>query len=193
MGDAPSPTGEDPKNHRTCEPPHPPRLAYGRGSCQALFMVISSGLYRTTLAHPLKPEAIGKDVLVFVGTRDDGPFVVHPHYNEKNRWFWRDPVVPLTDEVWSKTLKPLRTEGYYTLPKPLNFEGGGKWLQDAIVQLGYDRTGHGILFIAERRDTAEENALWFSPHGHRIEDDLLAELRWAPILPVSEVPGTLKH
>ncbi len=164
-----------------------------RGPCQGVYMAISSGLYRTTLAHPLDPQAIGKGVLVFVGQNDNGPFVVHPHYNEKNRWYWRDPVIPLTDEVWARTLKQLPPEGFYSLPRALNFDGGGRWLENAIVQLGYDRSGNGILFIAERRDATEGNALWFSDRGHRIDDQLLGELRWAPILPVSDVPGGVKH
>ncbi|MEM7609801.1 MAG: hypothetical protein AAF411_31025 [Myxococcota bacterium] len=154
---------------------------------------IESGLYRTTRAHPIQGDAIGEGVLVYVGTRADGPFVVHPHYNEKNRWFWRDPVVPLTDNAWAKSLKRLPPEGFYTLPETLNFDGGGRWLEGAIVQLGYDRSGHGILFIAERRDAQEENALWFSDRGHRIEDELLERLKWAPILPVSDVPGEMRH
>lgn len=156
-------------------------------------MVPSPGLYRTTLAHPLDPEAIPKDVIVYVGDREGGPFVVHPHFNEKNRWFWRDPVVPLTDEVWAQTLDPLPAEGFYSLPRALTFESGGRWLANAIVQLGYDRTGHGILFIAERRDAQEDNALFFSDRGHRIDDDLLRELKWAPILPVSDAPGVIRH
>jgi len=147
------------------------------------------GLYRTTVAHPIESETIPAGRLVYVGKKPDGPFVVVPHFNEKNRWFWRDPTVPLTDETWASTLKALPAEGFYTLPETLTFEGGGKWLQNAIVQLGYDQAGNGIAFVAERRDTYEENALFFSDRGKRIEDDLLARLVWAPILPVSEPDG----
>lgn len=153
----------------------------------------STGLYRTTLAHPIDAEAIPSGSLVFVGTNDSGPFVVRPHYNEKNRWFWRDPVVPLTDEIWAQTLERLPAEGFYSLPETLEFDGGGRWLKNAIVQLGYDRTGTAILFIAERRDAQEENALFFSDSGHRIDDPLLFSLKWAPILPVAEAPGALRH
>ena len=150
--------------------------------------LVPNGLYRTTIPHPLEPETFPAGRLVYVGRKEDGPFVVVPHFNENNRWFWRDPVTPLTDESWAGTLKKLPAEGFYTLPRALEFESGGRWLENAIVQLGYGRTGHGILFVAERRETMEDNALFFSDRGHRIEDDLLEELRWAPILPVPDSP-----
>jgi hypothetical protein len=38
--------------------------------------------------------------------------------------------------------------------------------------------------VAEKRAASEENALYFSDKGVLIEDDLLARLTWAPILPV---------
>ncbi len=153
----------------------------------------AAGLYRTTQAHPAQPEAIPAGALVYVGKNDTGAFVVRPHMNENNRWFWRDPTVPLTDEFWSATLKALPTEGFYTLPETLTFESGGRWVENAIVQLGYDQSGSGIIFVAERREAVEGNALHFSDRGHRVDDDLLYRLRWAPILPVPDAPGAVRH
>ncbi len=144
-----------------------------------------SGLYRTTQAHPLAPDQIPSGRLVYVGKRGDDMFVVHPQQNVKNRWFWSEPTVPLTDASWGQTLKPLRAEGFYSLPETMDLDGGGRWIKNAIVQLGYDRTGAAILFIAERREGSEENSLFFSDRGVKIKDDLLARLTWAPILPVS--------
>ena len=156
--------------------------------------MLEAGLYRTTAAHPIESEALPAGRLVYVGQAASGPFVVVPHYNEKNRWFWREPTVPLTDETWAGSLVALRPEGFYTLPETLDFDGGGRWLANAIVQLGYDQAGQGILFIAERRDTYEDNALYFSDRGKRVEDPLIARLTWAPILPVSEpADGPTRH
>ena len=149
----------------------------------------SPGLYRTTLAHPLKPEEFPAGSLVYVGNENGAAFVVRPHFNENNRWFWREPTTPLSDPAWASSLKRLPAEGFYTLPETLTFEGGGQWLTNAVVQLGYDRQGQGIIFVAERREAYEENALYFSDRGNRISDDLLSRLRWAPILPVREAPG----
>ncbi len=156
--------------------------------------IVPNGLYRTRTAHPLAPEQIPAGRLVYVGRRDGQTFVVAPHHNEHNRWYWREPVTPLTDEAWAATLMPLPTEGFYTLPRALELPGGGRWLENAIVQLGYDRNGNGILFVAERWHNSEQNALYFSDRGHRIDDELLAELRWAPILPVKEADqGAIVH
>jgi hypothetical protein len=114
---------------------------------------------------------------------------VRPADNRRNRWFWRDPTTPLRSPSWAKTLKALPSEGFYVLPEALEFEGGGRWLKNAIVQLGYNETGAGILFVGEWADDAEENVLRFSDRGLMIDDALLARLIWAPILPVRPAPA----
>ena len=98
-------------------------------------------------------------------------------------------VLVLGDAGWAKSLKKLRNEGFYNLPWELELEGGGRWLKNAIVQLGYNRRGRGILFVGERHDNKEENVLLFSDRGMVIEDKLLEALIWAPILPVREQPS----
>ena len=79
----------------------------------------------------------------------------------------------------------LRSEGFYTLPEDISMEGGGRWLKGAIVQLGFNEKGQGILFVAERRDAETANALYFSERGTIIDDRMLERLVWAPILPVT--------
>jgi len=124
--------------------------------------------------------------LVYVGQPSNGgvKFVVRPADNRRNRWFWREPITPLRSPSWAKTLKHLPAEGFYVLPEALEFEGGGRWLKNAIVQLGYNESGVGILFVAEWNEDAEENVLRFSDRGLLIDDALLSRLVWAPILPV---------
>ncbi|MEM9696950.1 MAG: hypothetical protein AAGA56_30720, partial [Myxococcota bacterium] len=80
----------------------------------------------------------------------------------------------------------LPPEGFYTLPEELSFEGGGRWLKNAIIQLGYNQEGKGIIFVGEQRDSEERNILVFSDRGRLIDDSLLNRLVWAPILPVRE-------
>jgi len=70
------------------------------------------------------------------------------------------------------------------LPEALSFEGGGKWLKNALVELGYNEKGQGILFVGEWKEDGTENQLTFSDRGLMIEDSLLSRLIWAPILPV---------
>ena len=88
------------------------------------------GLYRTTAPHPRAADAIPEGRLVYVGQKDGAGFVVAPHYNEHNRWFWRDPTTPLeaADGDFIAGLVALPPEGFYTLPHTLSFEGGGRWL-----------------------------------------------------------------
>ena len=144
------------------------------------------GLYRTTQPMPGNEDAFPTGVLVYVGQPSNGgvKFVVRPADHRRTRWFWREPITPLRSPSWAKTLKQLPSEGFYTIPDALEFEGGGRWLKNAIVQLGYNENGVGILFVGEWAEDAEENVLRFSDRGLLIDDALLARLQWAPILPI---------
>jgi hypothetical protein len=145
------------------------------------------GLYRTTEPMPGNEAAFPAGVIVYIGQPRNGgvKFIVRPGQNRKNRWFWGEPTTPLRSPTWARTLKRLPSEGFYTLPQTLEFEGGGKWLQNAVVQLGYNGEGQGILFVGEQHENDESNVLHFSERGMRIDDGLLSRLVWAPILPVS--------
>ncbi len=146
------------------------------------------GLYRTTKPYPGHEDAIPGDALVYIGVKqgESLPFVVCPGRNTNNRWFWGEPTVPLRAMGWTGSLVKLPPEGFYTLPKELSFEGGGRWLKNAIVQLGYNTEGRGIIFVGEQHQSDERNVLFFSDRGRLIDDDLLNKLIWAPILPVTE-------
>lgn len=145
-----------------------------------------AGLYRTTQPMPGHEDEIPAGSLVFIGqsTNGGGKFAVRPAENRRNRWFWREPTTPLRSPTWAKTLKALPSEGFYTLPETLEFEGGGRWVKNAIVELGYNEKGQGIVFVGEWREEGTDNALHFSQRGMLINDELLARLVWAPILPV---------
>lgn len=144
------------------------------------------GLYRTTQAYPGHEEEFPAGVLVYLGQPENGgmKFIVKPGRNDNNRWFWGEPTTPLRSPTWAKTLKALPPEGFYTLPDSIELEGGGRWLKNAIVQLGYNNKGQGIIFVGERRDAEQANALYFSDRGLIVEDSMLERLEWAPILPV---------
>jgi hypothetical protein len=144
------------------------------------------GLYRTTEPYPGHEEEFPADVLVYVGPPKDGglAFVVRPRQNRNNRWFWGEPTQPLRALNWAGKLMALPAEGFYTLPEDLEVEGGGRWLKSALVQLGYNGEGRGIIFVAEQHADEPRNVLVFSDRGRQISDELLRRLRWAPILPV---------
>lgn len=143
------------------------------------------GLYRTTEPMPGHEDEFPKGVLVYLGEKPDGSgkFVVRPGQNRQNRWFWGEPTTLLRSPTWARTLKALPSEGYYTLPSAITLQGGARWLENAIVQLGYDGAGRGIVFVAEQRSDAKDNALYFGDEGVLVDDDMLARLRWAPYLP----------
>jgi hypothetical protein len=144
------------------------------------------GLYRTTQPLPGHEQEFPAGVLIYLGQSQNGgsKFVVRPAQNRNNRWYWGEPTTPLRSPSWAKTLRRLPSEGFYTLPRTLELEGGGRWLEHAIVQLGYNAEGRGIVFIAERRDEEDANALFFSDQGLSVDDTVLEQLVWAPILPV---------
>lgn len=146
------------------------------------------GLFRTTEPMPGHESDFPAGALVFVGKRDNGggSFVVRPGQNRNNRWYWGDPTTPLRSPTWGRTLKRLPSEGFYTLPETMEFESGGRWLKNAIVQLGYNEQGQGIIFVGERHENEEKNILKFSDRGMVIKDDMLERLTWAPILPVKD-------
>ncbi|MBX3181350.1 MAG: hypothetical protein KIT72_14265 [Polyangiaceae bacterium] len=145
-----------------------------------------AGLYRTTQPYPGHEEEFPAGVLVYLGQPQNGgmKFVVRPGRNTNNRWFWGEPTTPLRSPTWAKTLRALPPEGFYTLPDTIDLEGGGRWLKNAIVQLGYNNKGQGIIFVGERRDAEAANALFFAESGLIVSDELLDRLEWAPILPV---------
>jgi hypothetical protein len=145
------------------------------------------GLYRTTEAYPGKESELPAGVLVFVGISANGglPFVVRPGANRNNRWFWGEPTIPLRALNWAEKLVHLPPEGFYTLPEELPTDAGGRWLKNAIVQLGYNAEGRAILFVAEQHADEKRNLLVFSDRGRLIEDKVLRRLQWAPILPVA--------
>jgi hypothetical protein len=147
------------------------------------------GLYRTHAPLPGHEAEIPGGVLVFIG---EGPtsgarFVVRPRHNRQNRWYWEPPTIAIAPGslAWAHALVSLPSEGFYTLPEERHWPGGGVWRENAIVQLGYNEHGQGIVFVGESRADAPDNALYFSERGMLIDDGLLRRLRWAPILPVS--------
>ncbi|MEM1031678.1 MAG: hypothetical protein AAF928_03740 [Myxococcota bacterium] len=143
------------------------------------------GLYRTTQPYPGKEDDFPAGVLVYIGTPESGmPFVVRPGANRNNRWFWGEPTTPLRALGWTESLKKLPPEGFYTLPEELSFDGGGRWLKNAVVQLGYNEEGKGIIFVGEQHEGEDRNVLVFSDRGRLVDDGLLGRLVWAPILPV---------
>lgn len=135
------------------------------------------GIYKTTKFLPGYESTIAPNLLVLI--RTDGEFapasVLSPVSNRFNQWQFQMPGVkiPSNSLNWGSTLIKVPQEGFYRLLKEKTFDGGGKWLVNAIVQLGYTRGAEPILFIAQRRNPLTSNDLYFSDKGVKME---LAEL-----------------
>jgi hypothetical protein len=152
------------------------------------------GLYRTTEALPGQESRVPEGCLVsfhFHPARDRNrdrdrglapasptsvPQICLPEHNVHNRWRFHRVGLPVLEEAWSQTLEPLPDEGFYALSAELGFPGG-KWPQGALLQLGYTRTAEPILFLAQQRQNAVENDLFFGEEGVRVDRSALALLR----------------
>jgi hypothetical protein len=145
------------------------------------------GIYKTTKYLPGQEAQVGPDLMVLI--RTDGEFapasVLLPNNNTNNQWFFSMPgiKVPSTSFGWASTLKKLPHEGFYRLKREMTFGDDAKWLVNGIVQLGYNRQGDPILFIATRRNPLTSNSLWFSDKGVKVEldeiHDICEPLAWA--------------
>lgn len=138
------------------------------------------GIYKTSEYLPGHEAQVGPDQLVLI--RTDGEFapasVLLPVKNQHNQWRFQMPgiKVPSTAVSWGESLKKLPREGFYRLKKEYSFGDKGKWIENAIVQLGYTPKGEPILFIAQRRNPLTNNELWFSEKGVKVELDGIGEL-----------------
>ena len=144
------------------------------------------GIYKTNEYLPGNEAQVGPDQLVLI--RTDGEFapasVLLPVNNVHNQWRFQMPgiKIPATSLSWGESLSKLPHEGFYRLREEFTFGEKGKWIENAIVQLGYTRKAEPILFIAQRRAPLTNNELWFSDRGVKIELDqvptMLEPLAW---------------
>ncbi len=144
------------------------------------------GIYKTTKFLPGHEATVAPNMLVLL--RTDGEFapasVLLPVNNTNNQWRFQMPgvKVPASSFGWGSSLVKLPHEGFYRLTREFSFGDTGKWLVNAIVQLGYTRAAEPILFIAQRRSPLVSNDLFFSDKGVKIEleqaNDMLEALTW---------------
>lgn len=135
------------------------------------------GLYRTTKALPDNEEAVPAGGLVYFHNHSDSglPVVIAPDHNILNRWHFHGAGVPFRGLSWADSLVKLPAEGFYSLRKQLDWDGGS-WPKSTLLQLGYTRVGEPILFIGQVRASLVENDLWFSDKGVGITRDQLGLL-----------------
>ncbi len=157
------------------------------------------GLYRTTKPLPEHDAEVPAGSLVYFHNHSDSglPVVIAPEHNIMNRWHFHGAGIPFRGLSWADSLVKLPNEGFYSLRKGLEFEGGS-WPKSTLVQLGYTKAGDPILFIAQQRATMEENDLFFSDRGVGITRDQLAVLEplgifMEPVAEGAHTTGTHAH
>ena len=154
------------------------------------------GLYRTTKPLPEHETDFPVGSVVYFHNHSDSglPVVIAPDHNIMNEWHFHGAGTPFRGLSWADSLVRMLDQGFYSLRKQLDFEGGS-WPKGALVQLGYNRAGDAILFIAQQRAQRSENSLWFSDRGGPLSRDRLALLEPVSIFsePLTEGahdPGT---
>jgi len=145
-----------------------------------------AGIYKTTKFLPGHEATVAPNMLILI--RTDAEFapasVLLPVNNIHNQWRFQMPGVkiPSASFGWGESLVKLPHEGFYRLTREFSFGDTGKWLKNAIVQLGYTRGGDPILFIAQRRSPLVSNDLFFSDKGVKVEmndlNNMIEALTW---------------
>jgi hypothetical protein len=124
------------------------------------------GLYRTSKPLPEHEDAFPTGSLVYFHNHSDSglPVVIAPDHNIMNEWHFHGAGTPFRGLSWADSLIKMPEQGYYSLRKQLDFEGGS-WPKGTLVQLGYTKTGDAILFIGQKKSQRADNTLWFSDRG----------------------------
>jgi hypothetical protein len=135
------------------------------------------GLFRTSKPLPEHEAEVPAGILVYFHNHSDSglPVVVVPEHNVHNRWHFHGAGIPFRGLSWADSLVKLPAEGFYMLRRALTYEGG-EWPKSALVQLGYNRNGDPILFIAQARAQLAENDLFFGDNGIGIPREQLSIL-----------------
>jgi hypothetical protein len=157
-------------------------------------MLPPCGIYRTTKPLPEHETEIPAGVLIYFHNHSDAglPVAIAPDHNIMNRWHFHGSGIPFRSVAWADSLVRLPQEGFYTLRKGLEFDGGN-WPKGTLVQLGYTRNGDPILFIAQLRGVMEENDLFFSDRGVGIAREQLALLEQVNVYVEPQEHGTGQH
>jgi hypothetical protein len=138
------------------------------------------GLYRTRVAVGEIPAG---RLVFFHNHGNPGPGVYLPSGWAHNRMQLQPKGVTVEDPQLIATLEPLLPEGFYRVTEAFfccdkqcrRFEA------EALVQLGYNAEGHGILFVPELVD-----GMLAVPHtGSRIERSRFEKLKQLSVKVVS--------
>lgn len=123
-----------------------------------------------------REEAVPEGVLVYFHNHssDGAPLVLLPLDNVHNRWSFHDKGYLVRGEGAERFiahLAPLPAQGLYVVREHIHLSGTDVLAERTLVQLGYNRSGEPILFVAR----AEGNGFSFSDRGFRFPDTAVLE------------------
>jgi len=147
------------------------------------------GLYRITQALDSRLKA---PLLVYFHNHGEpGPGVYPAIEWKRNKATFAQQGFTV-DAAFTRTMTPLLSEGFYRVKQSFTCcEKNCKTFEpEMLVQLGYDGSGNGILFVP----TWTPDGLLFPERGTRLSDDRLAHL--APlrvVIPEGFEAGAAQH
>ena len=109
------------------------------------------GLYKTGIALPGNEEQVPSGILVrFHNHSEQGkPFVATPHDNQNNLWTLHERGWSAEDEDFLRAMTALKAEGLYVNREHLHVSREEIIPPRTLIQLGYNRAAHTILFVAQ--------------------------------------------
>lgn len=109
------------------------------------------GLYQTQEALPGKEEWVRENLLVYFHnhSQQELPLLLLPSTNHANQWSFHNKGYLIRETEYIKSLKALTPEGYYILNETIYLSHEEMIPEGTLVQLGYNRTGDPILFLAD--------------------------------------------
>lgn len=126
------------------------------------------GLYRTGVGLVGREAAVGAGQLVYFHnhSKQGPPLVLPTTENVNNRWRFAERgylVQGEGAEGFLGALTRLPAQGFYAVTGPIRVSDDRVLPPRTLVQVGYNRVGEAILFVAE----AQGNGFWFSTRGFR--------------------------
>ncbi len=107
------------------------------------------GLYLTGTGLDGHEDHLGEGVMIYFHNHSEAgpPLVLLPSANTNNRWTFQDNGHLIQDDDFIKSMKAIPAEGFYHLHQHLHIDENKSIPEQALVQLGYTRTGEPILFV----------------------------------------------
>ncbi len=134
---------------------------------------VSCGLYRTT--KPYKDLVPAGRLVYYHNHGDPGPGLYPVERWNNNKAVFKEKGIPIHEERYATTLKPLKPEGFYRVTKEFHCceKRCRRFKRDMLVQLGYNGEGAPIVFVPEWHD----EGLLVPLKGNRVEDHTLHHLK----------------